>query len=332
MLTIDQIRALSELDPEYVAVQESGALKEMTWNQSTDIHEMRAAGLHMIASLSKPDPAILTYTKEDIVIPTRDGTDLPARVYRPRDLSVDGGPGLVTFHGGGFITGHLAMQADLCTKFVSLGGVAVSIGYRLAPEFPFPTAVNDAFDTTNWTAQNAGSLGINPSKGLLIGGISAGADLCLAVSYLCRESRMSPPLTGVYASIMTGLDAGNVPDRYKDRFFSMDQNKDSYMLSAGSVSFFRKHYAPEPNNPLAWPAALPDHKGLPKTYFQVCGLDPLRDCGLITEQVWKDAGVPTRLDIYPGLPHGFWYVLPQIKATRQHSEDSLQGLKWLLDQ
>jgi acetyl esterase/lipase len=131
------------------------------------------------------------------------------------------------------------MQADLCAQFVSLGGVAVSVGYRLAPEFPFPTAVNDAFDATNWTAKHAASLGINASKGLLISGTSAGADLCLAVSCLCHESGMSPPLTGVFASIMTGLDAGTVPERYRDRFLSMEQNKDSHLLSTDSITFFR---------------------------------------------------------------------------------------------
>ena len=89
-------------------------------------------------------------------------------------------------------------------------------------------------------------------------------------------------------------------------------------------------YKPDPTSPLAYPIAFPDHSKMPKTYLQVCGLDPARDGGLILEQVWKDCGVEIKTDIYPGLPHCFWATLIHARFTKQHAEDSKNGLAWLL--
>jgi len=81
---------------------------------------------------------------------------------------------------------------------------------------------------------------------------------------------------------------------------------------------------------MAFPIAFPDHSKLPKTYFQVCGMDPIRDCGLILENEWREAGVMTKMDVYPGLPHGFWIAWAAMPFGQKHREDSRKGLEWLL--
>lgn len=101
-----------------------------------------------------PDPATLSYHTEDFKIPLRDGFEVDARSYMPNgDVPSDGRPGLVVFHGGGFVTGDLDTEAGLCVEFTKLGGIAVNIDYRHAPEHVFPQAINDAFDATIWVSE-----------------------------------------------------------------------------------------------------------------------------------------------------------------------------------
>lgn len=88
-------------------------------------------------------------------------------------------------------------------------------------------------------------------------------------------------------------------------------------------------YKPDLSSPLASPVLF-DHTGIPKTYFVACGGDLLRDCTLILEQVWKDEGIPTRLDIYPGIPHAGWVFFPETNFARKHVEDSREALRWLM--
>lgn len=75
------------------------------------------------------------------------------------------------------------------------------------------------------------------------------------------------------------------------------------------------------------------HEDLPPAYFQVCGADPLRDEGLIYEHVLREeAGVKTRLDVFPGLPHGFWSWFPQAEFSKDFQVKTMEGFKWLLEQ
>ncbi|KAI0016445.1 Alpha/Beta hydrolase protein [Xylariomycetidae sp. FL0641] len=235
-------------------------------------------------------------------------------------------------HGGGFAVGGPDAGARLARAFAGLAGTgtAVNVDFRLAPEFPFPTAVEDAFAALAWVVENAAELGIEPEQGLLVAGESSGADLALAAAFLWTQRKMTPPITGVYCSACSAVSQETVPEGYKSSFVSMDQCADAPVMSREACEFVRSIYKPDPRSPLASAAAIPDPSMMPKTYFQACGMDPLRDCTLVLEQMWRDAGVPTKLDVYPGMPHIFWALSLNVSQAKKHEADCEMGLRWLL--
>ena len=87
-------------------------------------------------------------------------------------------------------------------------------------------------------------LGINPQKGYIIGGISAGANLAAVVAHLYRDKKHSPPLTGQYLCIPTTCDPAALPDKYKDVYLSREQNKDALILNEKSIDMFEGTLAP----------------------------------------------------------------------------------------
>lgn len=92
----------------------------------------------------------VTYVEEDRKIPVRDGSSITVRIHKPRTPPKDGCPIFVVYHGGGFALGGLDNEALLCRNFTELGGIAVNVDYRLAPEHPFPVGINDAYDALKW--------------------------------------------------------------------------------------------------------------------------------------------------------------------------------------
>jgi acetyl esterase/lipase len=143
------------------------------------------------------------------------------------------------------------------------------------------------------------------------------------------------------------MNADTVPEEYRDRFISMEQNAQGPIITKEGIEFIMCEYQLFPQrytvadamsavygadmtSPLALPILFPDHSKLPKTYFQICGLDPVRDGGLIFEQVLKDCGIETKTDVYPGLPHAFWGPFIHAEFTKRYHKDSAEGLAWLL--
>lgn len=194
--------------------------------------------------------------------------------------------------------------------------------------------VNDAWDALQWAASHAKEFGADPSKGFVVGGTSAGGNISAVLSILARDEKLSPPLTGQYLSIPAVVPSKKyVPEKYQHMYLSMEQNAHGVpILPKAAIDMFMDGYRPDNDSPLYNVLSNPKgHANLPAAYFQVNGMDPLRDEAIIYEKMLReDNGIRTKLDMYPGLPHGFWGFFPMLKKSNEFREDMVQGMGWLL--
>ncbi|MEO0495102.1 MAG: alpha/beta hydrolase [Actinomycetota bacterium] len=223
-----------------------------------------------------------------------------ARVHRP--VGFEGPlPCLFSIHGGGYVAGSYAMDDasmdELCPK---LGIVGVSVEYRLAPEHPYPAAIDDCEAALRWTIANAADLGVDATK-VGITGVSAGGGLCAALGLRARDAGLGirfqlldcPMIDDTMTTASSQLDGLKIWSRVSNDF-----GWSSYLgdLRGGAV----------PAD--AAPARADDLAGLPPSYVCVGGADGFRDEDIQYAQRLMAAGVDTELHVYPGVPHGvrFW--------------------------
>lgn len=246
-----------------------------------------------------PPPSELAESFQEI--PMRDGFNSELKIFKPTQPAPDGTPLIVLVFGGGFVVGGngqlTAMSRLLCSKY---GVTVVNISYRLAPAHKFPAGVDDAWDSVQWIASNASSLGVDPSKGFVIGGVSAGANISAVIAQQHLKQGISPPLTGIWLSVPWLFSSKeSVPEKYKDQWFSREQNKDAPVLDEDAIEAIGELLQPDTESEWFTPYNVKAaHKGLPRTYIQADGLDPLRDDALIHEQVLREHGVETRLTVW----------------------------------
>lgn len=134
--------------------------------------------------------------------------------------------------------------------------------------------------------------------------------------------------------LICAIDA--LPEKFRQDQHSWEQNKNAAILSRKACDLFFDCYLPvsERGSELFSPLLFKTgHAGLPPSYFQICGQDPLRDEALIYERVLREEeGLKTKVNVYPGLPHGFWSIFPTIESSKKFVEESVEGVKWLLEQ
>lgn len=168
------------------------------------------------------------------------------KVYQPAEPPSSGSPFMVLYHGGGFCIGTPEGEEQTCRNMVqAYGAVCLSMSYRLAPEFPFPYAPNDSWDGLKWAAKNATNFGADPTKGFIVGGTSAGANITAVLVLLARDEGLSPPITGQYLSIPPVGSGELIPEKYKDRWLSYEQNKVVPVLPIEAINMFMKGYNPD---------------------------------------------------------------------------------------
>jgi acetyl esterase/lipase len=284
---------------------------------------------------NNPIPVPLTTDREfPMDIPMRDGYQSSLRIHKPSTSTTLPTPLVVLIYGGGFCLGHNSHLSPYSRAIAALYDVTVvNISYRIAPEFKFPTAPHDVWDSLKWLtrAENASALGLDPSAGFYIGGNSAGGNLAAVAAQLWTTEQARPPLSGVWLHIPLVLEEEIVPTEYKHLWFSREQNAKGMFLNREALDFIRKTYEQDVWSPDYSPFNVKDaHRGLPPVYFQVCGQDPLRDDGLIYERVLRENGVRTKIDVYPGVPHGYADFAPGFKKAEQYRLDTVKGFGWLL--
>jgi acetyl esterase/lipase len=239
---------------------------------------------------------------EDRCIPGSDGSQrLTVRLYSPENLSGDV-PGLLYIHGGGFVMGDLDSEHGTClTLCRSLGVVLVSVDYRLAPETPYPGALEDCYTALVWVAAHASDLRIDAAR-LGVFGRSAGAGLAAAVCLLSRD-RDGPQPCFQYLGIPElddRLDTASMCEFVDTPIWHRPNAQlswdyylgDNYCRGADDVPYH------------AAPARAEDLSGLPPAYINTMEFDPLRDEGVLYALALMQAGVPTELHSFPGTFHG----------------------------
>jgi acetyl esterase len=252
------------------------------------------------------------------------GGDLRLRVYTPVDTKDAPLPGLVFFHGGGFVIGDLDTHDDLC-RWLANGSLCrvVSVDYRLAPEHPFPAAVEDCVAATKWVADHAADLGITGA--IAVGGDSAGGNLAAVV---CQIAKTGGPAIAFQLLVypVTQLGQPEMP--------SMRENAEGYFLERKSMDWFTRLYCPDAerrSDPRLSPLLAKDLSGLPPAYVVTAGFDPLRDEGIAYAEKLDAAGVPVTQVNYPGMIHGFFSMRGFIPKAREAVAASAAAVRAALE-
>jgi acetyl esterase len=234
---------------------------------------------------------------QSVEIPGPAGT-IGARLYVPPG-ALRSRPLLVYYHGGGWVIGDLDTHDNPCRFLAANSGAAVlSVDYRLAPEHPFPAAVEDAWAAHAWAAGNAGELGCDPTR-IAVGGDSAGANLAAAVCLQARDEGARPPTMQLLIYPVTQIGE-ETPSRQLFR--------EGFLLTRRSMDYFEENYLPRPEDhadPRVSLLRASDLSNLSPAYVATAGFDPLRDEGETYALRMREAGTPVTLRRHPGLVHTF---------------------------
>jgi acetyl esterase len=248
-----------------------------------------------------------------LIIPGAAGP-MRARLYVPLGAGIPPGPGILFFHGGGFVLGDLDSHDMLCRRLADGSRCRVlAIDYRLAPEHRFPSAHSDALAAWAWIQERgASAAGIDPGR-VAVAGDSAGGNLA---AFLAQEMvRLAGPKPAFQLLLYPLLQFADI------RTKKMSVQESGFFISANLFEFFRGHYLPDPGafmdvriSPLFAPVeAL---KGLPPAHIIVCGWDPLHDEGLAYAAKLRSLGIAVTDREYSSMLHGFLNLTPLSSTAR----------------
>jgi acetyl esterase len=261
-------------------------------------------------SATQPEPEALRQAAEDRAAARPQGPEMhavrdlsvppdgrPARLYRPTSEAT---PLILYLHGGGWVIGSLETHDRACRRLAfSSGACVLALDYRLAPEHPWPAAVDDAVAALRWIASQPTELGMAPTAVAVAGDSAGGTTAALA----CLRLRDQAPdaLPRVQALIYANTDLSNSGA-------SMREKGHGFGLEVEGIEWFNSRWVPDRSlltDPQVSPLFAPDLSGLPAAIVITCEHDPLRDQGEAYAERLQQAGVPVTARREPGLTHNF---------------------------
>ena len=308
----------SRLDEDHRAVYQ--AMPEHLM-ELTDIPATRVEVSQLRAKMYRP-PLPEGLRIEDRIATAGTGQpDVMVRFYQP-SAPRKPAPALFWIHGGGMVLGDVDMDDDWCAATAAqLGIVVASVDYRLAPENPFPSPLEDCYSGLGWLAEEAVALGVDRSR-IAIGGASAGGGLAAGLGLLARDRGEVPVVFQllVYPMLDDRNTASHSPSSNDPKVWNRRANE------IGWNAYLSGRAGTDDVSPYAAPARATHLSGLPPTYINVGDLDLFLEEDIAYAQALMRAGVPVELHVYPGAFHGSNTFVSRSHLSQRWSHDERAAL------
>jgi acetyl esterase len=236
--------------------------------------------------------------------------NIPMRLYRGLNTPSEQAPCLIYYHGGGFSVGGLESHDILCRQIANAAQcIVIAVDYRLAPEYKFPIATEDAYAAATYISQNASTLGIDVNK-IAVGGDSAGGNLAAVTCIHARDN--GGPSIKLQVLIYPTTDMSSITDSKK-------KYSEGYYLTGDTLKWFHDNYLRSKDDAKDWRASVmltPVLNNLPPALIITAGYDPLCDEGEQFANKLIKVGVPVTIRRFPGQIHDFMTMsklLPEAK-------------------
>ncbi len=295
-----------------LAAVDGPAIADMT------LAEARASYVALHGMADRPARALPVI--RDLSCAGPDG-DIPLRLYDARETR-GAGPVIMFYHGGGFVIGDLETHHNLCTEIAALMDLpVVAVDYRLAPEHPFPAAIDDCEAATRWVAGSPDDLG-REVTGIVTIGDSAGGTATIAIGQVLAANRAAVP---VVLQVPIFPLASNAMGSQ-----SLDEFSDGFVLTKGAIEFFDQAYGADRHDPRGFPI-LGDHASAPPTVVVTASLDPIRDSGRDYAKALTDAGADFTFLEMDGVTHSFTNLRQAVPSTQGDLERVVAAMKATLE-
>ena len=234
------------------------------------------------------------------------GFSIPLRLYTPENA---GNSIIVYFHGGGFVFGNIESHDGICRLAANRSRCKVlSVDYRLAPEYKFPAALDDALEALKWVQANSNNLDIDPDR-IAVAGDSAGGNLSAGVCLKAKDMKLKLPRLQVLIYPSAGRSGAS---------HSMSEYGQNFYLTESDMKYFGQAYLKEPSDLLSPYFSIithPDLSGLPEAVVVTAEYDPLRDEGETYLAMMEKSGVRATGIRAKGMIHGFASFFPIVPAA-----------------